>query len=279
MKESFVKKITAKIKTKKYRNLDENVILEKLEKVLKQNPKISRKIDSLNERSADFKKILKKIKQEMHETYGAFQQNIGKRENLLKKLKNTNPNSAEYTEIHKKILLTHKSTKERMNIYENLYDDLFRLTGKPDVIVDLACGLNPFSFPWMKIDGMYLAVEFNKKDADFVREYFDILKKTRKGIFETLVLDVTKDYEKLKNLPADVVFAWKLFDITGLKAAENIVKNLNAKYLIVSFSTRTLGNRKMEHPRRVGFERILSKMNLKYEIKKYENELFYVISL
>lgn len=277
----FVKKLIEKIRTKKYRNIDDKILLEKINEFLGRNKKIKEKLSKANEKSKEFKEVVKCVKQEMHRIYGAFQNDIGKREKLLEKLEKAEPNSNEFIEIHKKILLTHKSTAERLRIYDNLYNDLFSITGKPDIVVDIGCGMNPFSLPWMKVDGMYLAVEFNRKDADFIRKYFSIIKRTRKGIFEALELDVAKenDYAKLRNIPCDVAFAWKMFDILDFKTAENIIKSINAKYLVASFSTKTLGKRQMNFPRRSSFQKMLRRLGLEYKTLSYENEIFYIIKL
>jgi len=47
------------------------------------------------------------------------------------------------------ILSSHASTRERLEILDEFYPRLFDLTGTPQSILDLACGLNPFTFPWM----------------------------------------------------------------------------------------------------------------------------------
>lgn len=262
------KAIVSKIKTKKFKNLDENVILSEIKEFLRKNPKI--KVD--NERSKDFKKVVKHVKQRMHQNYGMFQKNVSKREKLLEKLKKVKENSSEYVELHKKILSTHKSTKERLSFYEQLYEDLFKITENPSSILDIGCGLNPFSIIFMGFNGKYIASEFNSEDNEFIEKYAKISKNNIK----TVKLDLEKE---VPNIKVDIVFAWKLFDVIGLKAAENVIKHLNAKYLIASFSTKTLTGKKMEFPKRIGFERMLLRLNKKYELKEYENEIFYVVKL
>ena len=132
-----VNKIVGKVKTKDLQNLDTKIIKDTLDKILKKEPKLKNIVfgNELAEKSGKFKTIVKLIKQELHRCYGSFQDNINKRENLLKKLKQ-NPKD---DKIVKKILLTHKSTKERIDIYDKIYEEVFSITKTPKTILDIGC--------------------------------------------------------------------------------------------------------------------------------------------
>lgn len=47
------------------------------------------------------------------------------------------------------VLAAHASTRERLQVLDDFYPRLFAVTGQPGSILDLACGLNPFAWPWM----------------------------------------------------------------------------------------------------------------------------------
>ena len=259
-----VKQIVAKIKTKKFKNLDEKIVLDKINKFLSINKKV--KLNELTEKSSDLKKIIKYVKQEMHRSYGAFQNDISKREKLLDELRKDPDNE----DIKIKLLKTHSSTRERLDNYSKLKEDLSEfIEGKS--LLDLGAGLNPLEFD----DNMILAVEFNKEDVDFLNEYFKIKNKKSKAV----LIDLDKDYSKLRDIKVETVFAWKLFDLLDFKTTENIVKSLDADTLIASFSTKTLGNRRMTLPRRSGFQKMLRRLNLEFKTITYENEIFYVVEL
>lgn len=266
-----LKEIILKIKTKKWKNLDESVIKDKINLYLKKNPKI--KIEYVDEKNPEFKKIVKFVKQEMHRSYGAFQSNTNKRDKLLEELiKETN--ETKKSELKEEILKTHSSTRERLSSYAKLKQKMSFLRGK--TILDLGCGLNPLMFDNNKI----IAVEFNKDDVDFLNKYFDIINKNRKETerSKAIVLDLTKkeNIVKLNKEKFDVVFAWKLFDLLNSDVIEAIVK-LDYRIIAVSFSTKTLGNKQMNVPKRKWFETKLDELNLKSEAYFFENELFYVI--
>lgn len=59
------------------------------------------------------------------------------------------------------ILQDHLSTRERLPILESFYREIFRVTGQPATLLDIACGLNPLAFPWM---GLPTSTQFHAYD-------------------------------------------------------------------------------------------------------------------
>jgi len=255
--------------SKKYKTLSEEVINEEIQKYLKRNPN--------HERYKD-KKILKDIKTELHKIYGSFQTNSrGKREKYLEELKISPDN----IELAKKILLTNSSTKERLENYEEIYKKVFEITGKPTSILDLGCGLNPFSFLMMKLDKLdYYAYDIDNADISLLNDYFFNIKEKITGKAETINL-ATMDESEIKNLPrVDVCFMFKLVDVLDRKdhkQSEKIISNLNSNWIVVSFSKRTLTGQMMNFPYRGWIERMLERVGLEFKILDFENEVFYVV--
>ena len=84
------------------------------------------------------------------------------------------------------ILHTHLSTRERQPILAEFYERIFAITGQPQTILDIACGLNPLALPWMGInrkrkteDGKreiggfrYVAYDIHEARIDFLNHYF-----------------------------------------------------------------------------------------------------------
>lgn len=75
----------------------------------------------------------------------------------------TEPNGDDMRDMCRRILGTHASTAERLGILENVYSTLFAITGRPRVVLHLACGLHPFALLWM---GLGLDVEYHAVDLD-----------------------------------------------------------------------------------------------------------------
>jgi len=209
------------------------------------------------------RKFIKDIRRILHEVTGAYKiRKVGKRYKLLNK------------GLYDKILKTNKSTKERS--YGLLYEEIFSITGKPKKILDLGSGINPISLHNYK-DIEVIALEINKNDVDFLNIYFAQI-----GKGKALLFDVNKTHV-LKTLKGDIGFLFKLVDILDLskghKNAENVVRGLNVKYIIVSFATKTLGGRDMNFPYRGWFERLCERLGWKYKKLIKPNEIFYIVKV
>jgi hypothetical protein len=246
MYELLIKKIKEK---KPLDKLEDKYVEEKINLFLKNNPKI--KVDFTNQKNSNFKRILKEVRNELNKRYGIFW--------LSNELS----------------LESHKSSKERLTFYKELYKKIFEITEKPETILDISSGLNPLSIHYADFKGEYIATELAKKDCDLLNEYFK--QNHIKG--KAIQLDLTKTNKFPK---ADMVFLFKVFDSVeekGHKLAESIIKSLDTKYIIISFATTTARNRKMNFPNRGWIEQLLKRLNLNYKKLEFENEIFYVVKV
>lgn len=270
MMDEIIKDIKNK---KELTSLDDEFVREKLDIYLKKTSLDLKKNFKQLKKSKEYKLMLKTIRKDLREVYGAF---IRKRPSLrsLKNALKTRKLKKTFEE-HKEILRTHVSTKERLPYYDEVYSKIFEYI-KPKSILDLACGLNPISYPYMKLkDVYYVASELTKEDCNFLKEYFFLIKIKH----QVVQLDLLKDYEKLKNIKVDLCFLLKTLDSLE-KIKRNISKelldNINADYIIVSFSIKSLSGKKTIRERG-WFYRILRELKLSYETFEIENELFFII--
>src|SRR3989344_6671630 len=147
-------------KKKELTALSDAFILTKLKTALEKNSKLDQKLAQLNQKSADYKKIIKFVRAELRHEYGLFRINQNSLMILLKQLE-SNPCSKD---ILSQILKLHSSTRERLPYYEQLYQQLFSKTN-PKTILDLGCGLNPFSLPLMNLKyPTYYAYDLSKTE-------------------------------------------------------------------------------------------------------------------
>jgi hypothetical protein len=255
-----MKDIITKIKSKKYSSISDDLIEQEIDNFLKQKPR------------AKDKEIVKEVKARLHRIYGSFQiKKKKKRESLLEDLKKKTGS----TEIHEKILETNLSTKERLRSYRSLYQRIFKITGTPHSILDIGSGINPISYPFMKAKPEYTAVEIDEEEVDFLNEYFKI--KNIKG--KAIVMNINE--ENLKSLPkVDVCLLFKVVDPLerkNHKFSEILIKAIKAKFLVVSFSTKTVSGRAMKYPRRGWFEQMMVRLGYHYNLLKTQNEFYYVV--
>lgn len=216
----------------------------------------------------DFKKIKKssKYKEIIKKTRAILRKSVG----VFIRM----DNSSDFDQL----LVKHESTKERMPIYSEIYKRIFHITGSPKSILDLGCGLNPLSYKYLKIKPIYYAVDISSSIIEIVNNFFRKIK--IKGQAEIMNLREIKN--KKLNLPkADICFMFKLLDSLeiekGHKLAEKLIKEVPCKWLAVSFSTKTLSGKKMNHPYRGWIEQLCRRLGYFYEIIEFENELFYLV--
>jgi 16S rRNA (guanine(1405)-N(7))-methyltransferase len=262
---------------KELSNLNEDFVLEKVNIFLEKHKEIKKKLMQAEyskfRRSREHEEIIKKIRTELREVYGVFiQEDYKKRFKLLDELKK-NPS----LENHNKILSLHKSSKERLPYYPVVYKKIFEITGCPKKIVDFACGLNPFSYPYLGCKPEYVACDIAEKDLDFIQDYFRIMKIGGSVKKVDLIVDDVSEITK----GADLVLLLKTLDsLETIKwgNSEALLTKIKAKWVVVSFPTKSLGGKKtIKKEKRVWFERMASKLG--YKTRNFETpcEIFYIL--
>jgi hypothetical protein len=201
----------------------------------------------------------------------------------------------EKKELHDKLFLLHKSTKERMDHYEELYQTIFDAidtfeknekekllddTYKTYLFMDLACGMNPLSsFLFKDKIKKYYASDISTEDCEFLKDYFDTT--SIDAIIFPADLTNEKIFYKLEKIKVDICFIFKTLD--GLERikrdiSEDLLKSISTKYFAVTFPTLSIGGvREIKEHRRLWFEKFLDKVEWKYEKFTMGSELLYVI--
>ena len=125
-------------------------------------------------------------------------------------------------------------------------------------------------------DVYYIASELNKEDCNFIKDYLDLIKVKNKVI----PLNLTKDYEKLNKIKVDIAFLFKTLDsLEKIKRniSKDLLKNINSRYIAVSFAIKSLSGRK-PIKERGWFYRILRELDLNFKTFETENEIFFIMT-
>lgn len=286
--DELIEEIVSDVKKKReLARISSDSVKKELIKFLKHNSKILNYFALIDaqkmnlkqiKKSSEYKKTIKNVRQVLWRCYGMFIEDIKKRERLLDEIK-----SLKNKKAHLKILSTQKSTKERIPIYSKIYKKIFEVTGKPKSILDLGCGMNPFSYPFIKEaignDCKYYASDISEEDCNFIQRYFK--KMHIKGITFPLDLREIKEANILDIFPkTDVCFLFKVLETIEKgrhKIAEMIINAVNSEYVVASFPTKTISGARMLHPYRGWVERMCKRLDYEYTILTFENEIFYVI--
>jgi len=270
----MIPQILQKVKAhKKYKSISDEVVIEEIKKYLKLNPNIT---------SID-RQLIKDIRKELHLSYASFQtKKKSQRQKYLAQMRENLDNK-----LTEKLLLITLSTKERLHDYKKLYKQIFKITSTPKTIIDLGCGLNPVSYPYMNLTNKklkYYAYDIDTDDMDFLNDYFTIMKKH--GLDGKASILNLKNKSKVSKLPkADIIFLFKVIDIldkseNNHKPSEALIKTIipKTKFIVASFATRTITRRKMNYPNRKWFELMLKRNNLQFTTIKTDNEIYYIVS-
>ena len=285
-----MKETVEKIKSgKKYRNISDGVVEREVVMFLNGS---GYELGDVGE-----VEVVKEVRKRLHLKYASFQtkgkKKIEKYLDELEVLRKGGKDVLDF-EIIDKLLSVSLSTKERLDLYEEIYSKIFEITGKPKVIVDLGGGLNAFSYSYMGLSSVkYYSYDIDDEDVRLLEKYFDVMSNEGKGSglkgksFGGLkgkagILDV-RDFSEVEKLPkSDVVFLFKVVDVIddkGHKISEELIEKLfdKTKFVVVSFATRTLTRQRMNHPNRKWFELVCSRKGWEFKRLEFDNEVFYVV--
>ncbi len=267
-------------KKKELQHITDPFVQEYLSRYLQQESKLLKSLaENFNPKSKAYTAVIKNVRAQLRRVYGLFRDDAEKRKTLLQQLLKTS--AAKRSALIEQILATHSSTQERLSLYENLYAKIFSITRKPKTILDLGCGINPFSLPYMKLSQCtYYAYDINEEEIQSINQYFQILHQENSSFQgKAVVADITA--ANLIFPKADLAFLFKMTDVIdkgkGHTKTEELLKRIPAKYAVISFATKTMSGKAMTAPRRSWMEWLCKRLGYEYSILEFPNELFYVI--
>ncbi|HXT38030.1 MAG TPA: 16S rRNA methyltransferase [Chloroflexota bacterium] len=202
---------------------------------------------------AGLKGAIKETKNALHQVHGAFFAGVPRYEAWLELSRAAAAQGPEaFRRTLVQVMRHHASTFERAPLLDRFHRET--LAGLPPIrsVVDLGCGLNPLTIPWMglPVDAVYHGCDIDAGLVEFLNGFFQI-----GGIRGTAeVRDLTRDPPPYT---ADLVLALKLLPTLetlerGSSAA--LLRTVRAPRMLVSFAARSLGGRRSGLARRPGEE-------------------------
>lgn len=182
----------------------------------------------------------------------------------------------ELRKVAHKGLMLHASTRERLIFMEDFYRRVFE--GKAySSVLDLACGLNPLSLPWMGLpeNVSYLAADASDGPGAAVRSFFkawgtdgrflhcDLSQGLPEGRFDIALL--------MKALPT----LDRIKEGLGIECVDAV----DAPVVVVSFPTRSLGGKRkgMGRSYEEGFSVAADKAGWSYTKIEFPGELAFIV--
>lgn len=280
MQKELIKLLLNEIKQKKQiESLEDSYVLDKINSYFLTNGDIRKKLEIDFKikgekiiKSKKFKQILKDIREIIGQVYGQFLTNeFLKKKKILESEDNIN-----------NLLKLHKSTRERIDFYTEIYNKIFKFY-KPKKIADLACGLNPLSYylieKELNYSPTYFASDLNPEDMNFLNKFFK--KNNILGIAKNYDLTKLEFIENEDFIESDLVILFKALD-----SLEEIKKNISKelliklpqKYIVISFPTRSIKAKiKFKNTQKGWLKKIIEENNWTYEQFEVYNEIFFLI--
>lgn len=227
-----------------------------------------------------FKEAIKATKNKLHQVGGAYLEGKLPYGAWLDQLQaaHQKKDQAEFREICIKILSHHASTRERLPSLAQFYQSLFTDIPEVNSVIDLACGFNPLSIPWMPLkEGTeYYAYDIYHDMMSFLKEFMAMTQV--KGKVETL--DVITSCPSHEVDLALILKAIPCLEQVQKAAGLELLNRLRAKYLVISFPTYSLGgrNKGMGANYEARFQQLVAEKN--WAIKRFEfaNELAFLVT-
>jgi 16S rRNA (guanine(1405)-N(7))-methyltransferase len=175
------------------------------------------------------KELNKKLKKELYEIHSNYYKSF----NYFKAIKELK--KSQNIETHEKLLK--KYDFNRFIVLNDLYEKIFKITGKPKILIDLACGLNPLTLPWMNLDKKckYYCYDLEQNLINFLNDYFKIIKKEK---YEAFLSDALTNPPTIKS---DVTLLFKsttCFEWQSPKSTSKLLEKINSNYIVISVMLR-----------------------------------------
>lgn len=187
------------------------------------------------------------------------------------------PDDAARRATLRRIMAHHTSTRERLPILEAFYARLFAEIGPVRSVLDLACGLNPLSLPWMPLApaATYHAVDIYAELMRFVQSVFDVLGVSGRAEVGDISAECPGEH-------ADVALLLKALpclEQLDPSAVPRIMDTIKARHIVVSFPTHTVGGRDvgMRDSYAARFETLAAGRGWQARRLEFASELVYVI--
>lgn len=174
------------------------------------------------------------------------------------------------------ILSCHASTKERLPLLDEFFPRLFAYAGKPSVIVDLACALNPFALPWMGLrpGTRYYAYDLHQPRLDLINHFFGLNGMEPLAIHQDILVSPP-------DVECDIAFFFKeahRFEQRQRGCNRAFWQSIRCKYLLVSLPTASLTGKhpKLQQHRKLVMETV---KGLPWKVSEIEfvNEIVFCI--
>lgn len=191
----------------------------------------------------NLKDVIQATRNTLHQVSGAY---LNSREHYTRWLSELrmavqSQDNSVVRDVCTRIMSSHASTRERLPILDQFYTTLLAGLSPIHSVVDIACGLNPLTLPWMPLasDATYFACDISESMMSFLSACFPLL-----GVQgSALACDVLQCCPTQKVDVAFLLKAIPCLEQIDKRAGQTLLHAIQADVLVVSFPVRSLGGR------------------------------------
>ena len=223
---------------------------------------------------------VKRVKRRLHQAVGAFRSGAA-RPDALAAAWSGDLTAPDFRAACADALRAHASSRERAEHLDAFYAGIWAVTGVPGRVLDVGCGLNPLTLPWMGLprDATYLASDVDRRPLASVSSFLELVDQPHEVEVRDLV-------ESPSTAEADVALLLKIvttLDRQDPAAATKLLRALRVRHAVVSFPTRSLGGhgKGMDRAYRDRLERLTDDAGRVSAVAEASvpNELVFVLTL
>jgi len=179
--------------------------------------------------------------------------------------------------ILKKMMQLHASSKERLPILDTFYKTIFAELPPISSILDLACGLNPLSIPWMSLsdDFSYVACDIYKDMIEFHNSFFELFHINGRAYgCDLTTLDSLPQVQMtfiLKTLPC--------LEQLNKQISFSLLQSIQSDFVLVSFPVKSLSGREkgMHDTYSQHFTEVIKESTWKFRSYEFSSELAFLL--
>ncbi len=227
-----------------------------------------------------FKETVKAVRNKLHQVGGAYQETpIGYAQAARQlALMPHDLASPDLREFCRNLMRQHASTRERLPILDDFYQDILSGFGPIHSLLDLACGLNPLALPWINLtpDAQVYACDIYQDMIDFINQFY--LHLGLRGQAE--LCDLTQQVPQHKVQLALLLKTIPCLEQLDKSIGNRLLQTIPAEHILVSFPARSLGgrNKGMVENYEAHFMQLISGQDWHIQRFEFSTELAFLIS-
>ena len=229
---------------------------------------------------SNLKEAIKTTKAKLHQVGGAYQAEKKDYARWLREIEQlVHSGSQDNLQAYLKTIMPyHASTRERIPILGQFYQQILASLPPVSSILDIACGLHPLALPWMPLakSVRYYACDIYADMTNFLQAFLELLQ----------IQGQAQTCDVIQSCPAyEVDLAFVLKAIPCLEqidktAGSRLLHNLKARHILVSFPVHSLSGRKkgMEANYEAHFFELIEGTSWSIQRFEFSSELAFLIT-